>query len=104
MVNQYQVDTLIQLSVIFYNVAANLPADPSAVTLYVEDPTGIVTQIPGSNIVRTGTGTYYSNFMPTGPGLWKYKWQGSGTSVQATSPDTPFFVRSSDFLPELQPP
>ena len=102
-VNRYQQQTLIQLSVIFYNVALNLPADPSTVSLWVEDPTGVVTQISGSDIVRTGTGTYYSNFMPTGPGLWKYKWQGSGLSVQATSPDTEFFVVGSDFLTELLP-
>lgn len=102
-VNRYQEQTLIQLSVIFYNVALNLPADPSTASLFVEDPSGNVTQIASGNIVRTGVGTYYSNFFPTGPGLWKYKWQGSGTSVQATSPDTAFFVVASDFQTELLP-
>ena len=102
-VNKYQEQTLIQLSVIFYNVALNVPADPSTTSLFVEDPSGNVTQVAGSNIVRTGTGTYYSNFFPTSPGLWKYKWQGSGVSVEATSPDTAFFVVASDFHPVLLP-
>jgi hypothetical protein len=101
LVNNYETHTLIALSVIFYNVQMNIPADPTTVSLWVEDPTGVVTQVSSLNIVRTGVGTYYANFMPTSPGLWKYKWEGSGTSVQATSPDTAFFVRSSDFLAEL---
>lgn len=96
--NIYQVDTLVQLNVTFYNTQLNLPADPSIVSLFVEDPTGVVTQIPSNFIVRTGTGTYYSDFLPTGPGQWTYKWQGSGTSVLATSPDTSFFVRASELI------
>jgi len=99
-VNQYQTRTLIQLSVTFYNVAANVPADPQTVTLWVEDPFNVVTQV--TNIVRTGVGTYYANFLPTYPGVWKYKWQGIGsTGVIATSPDTSFFVQASDFATEL---
>jgi hypothetical protein len=97
--NVYQVDTLIQLSVTFYNTALNLPADPFAVSLFVQDPSGNVTQIASSSIVRTGVGAYYSNFMPTGPGPWTYKWRGNGpTSVQATSPDTSFFVKASELI------
>jgi hypothetical protein len=97
--NVYQVDTLVQLSVTFYNTALNLPADPSAVSLFVQDPNGVVTQIASNLIVRTGVGAYYSNFMPTGPGEWTYKWRGSGpTSVQATSPDVTFFVKASELI------
>lgn len=96
--NVYEVDTLIQLNVTFYNTQLNLPADPTTVALFVEDPSGNVTQIPSNLITRTGVGTYYSDFMPSGPGEWTYKWQGSGTSVLATSPDTSFFVRASALI------
>lgn len=93
----YQIDTLIQLNVTFYNTALNEPADPTTVALFVEDPDGTVSEIASNQIVRTGTGAYYSNFLPTGPGLWTYKWQGTG-NVVATSPDTQFFVAASELI------
>lgn len=96
--NVYQVDTIVQLNVTFYNVALNLPADPTAVALFTEAPDGTVSQVPANQIVRTGTGTYYCDFLPNGPGLWKYKWQGSGSTVVATSRDTPFFVQASQLI------
>ena len=43
--NVYQVNTLIQLGVTFYNTALNQPADPTNVALFVEDPNFNVTQI-----------------------------------------------------------
>ncbi len=92
--NVYQVDTLIQLNVVFYNTALNLPADPVAVALFVEDPAGAVTEQDPAQIVRTGTGAYYLNFLPPSPGRWTYKWQGVG-NVVATSRDTCFEVRAS---------
>ena len=95
--NIYQIDTLIQLNVVFYDVAQNLPADPTAVSLFVEDPDGNVTQIPANAISRTGTGAYNSMFLPTGPGEWAYKWQGTG-NVMATSRDKRFFVQVSELV------
>jgi hypothetical protein len=97
--NVYEIDTQIQLGVSFYNTVLNLPADPFTVSLFVEDPSGNVTQIAPNLITRTGTGLYSSLFMPTGPGQWVYKWRGSGpTSVQATTPDMPFFVKASELI------
>lgn len=95
--NAYQVDTTIQLNVAFFNTALNLPADPTAVALFVEDPDGNVSEVPGSQISRTGVGVYISEFMPTEPGEWTYKWQGTG-NVAATSRDTRFFVQASDLV------
>jgi hypothetical protein len=97
--NVYDVDTAIQVNVTFLNVALNQPADPSAVTLYVEDPSGTITTQgwPSGSIVRTGVGLFNFIFVPSGPGCWKYKWQGVG-AVIATSRDTQFFVRASDLI------
>ncbi len=98
-VDVFQVDTLVKLAVTFYNVDLDVPADPVTVSLFVQDPTGVVTQIAANMITRTGVGAYFSDFMPTGPGPWTYKWRGSGvTSVQATSPDTQFFVKASELI------
>lgn len=101
-VNQYQFKTLIQLAGNFYNVQANVLADPQTVSLFIEDPSYNITEIAGNLIVRSGVGQYYYNFLPTAPGFWKYKWQGTGqTGVIATSDDTMFLVKSSDFLNEI---
>jgi hypothetical protein len=96
-VNIYQAYTLIQLNVVFYNVALNQPADPTTVALFVEDPTGVVTPIDPLTIVRTGVGAYYANFLPPSPGEWAYKWQGTG-NVVATSKDRCFLVQASELV------
>lgn len=97
--NIYEVETIIQLNVTFYNTALNQPADPTNVAVFVEDQNGVVTQLPLGSIVRTGVGQYYANFLPTAgdAGRWKYKWQGTG-NVVATSPDRHFFVRASELV------
>lgn len=97
--NTYQIETLLRLNVTFYDVAANLPADPTTIALFVEDPDGVVTEIDPLLIVRTGTGAYYSNFLPSGPGEWTYKWQGTG-NVVATSRDKRFLVKASELIEE----
>jgi hypothetical protein len=98
--NEYQVATLVGVFVQFYQVppgAAPVPADPTTVQLFIEDQTGNVTQIPTSQIARTGVGAYTSNLLPTEAGLWKYKWQGTGTVI-VTSKDGAFFVKASDMV------
>jgi hypothetical protein len=95
--NTYQVETLIQLNVVFYNTALNEPADPITVALFVMDPDGNVTEIPSNLISRTGVGAYNSEFLPSEPGQWTYKWQGTG-NVIATSRDTCFFVKASELV------
>ena len=92
--NFYQIETLLQLNVTFYDVEQNLPADPITVALFIEDPNGVVTQVAANLIVRTGTGTYFSDFLPPIPGKWTYKWQGTGNII-ATSKDTHFYVKGS---------
>lgn len=95
--NVYQVDTLLQLSATFYNVALNQPADPTTVALFIEDPDGVTTEVASNLIVRNGVGEYYYRFLPPSPGKWTYKWQGTG-NVVATTPDTIFFVRASELI------
>lgn len=95
--NVYQIETVIQLNVIFYNTALNAPADPTAVSLFVEDPTGVVTQIASNVISRSGVGAYSADFLPYMPGCWVYKWQGTG-NVMASSRDTRFMVRGSELI------
>jgi hypothetical protein len=97
--NEYQVDTQIQLNGTFYNVGLNVLADPSTISLFIEDPSVNVTEYTlGVNpIVKTGVGTYFMLFVPPSPGEWTYQWQGTG-NVIATSRPTRFFVRASALI------
>ena len=94
--NIYEEDTEIQINVSFVTMPSGALADPSLVTLYLLDPLGNQTEYtynPGG-IVRASIGAYFLLFLPTSPGLWTYKWAGTG-NVVASSADTQFFVRAS---------
>ncbi len=96
--NKYQIDTQIQLNGTFYNVGLNVLADPSTAMLFIEDPSGVVSEYgPGPPVVRTAVGVYYMLFVPPSPGQWSYQWQGTG-AVIATSKVTRFFVQASDLI------
>jgi hypothetical protein len=93
---EYEIDTTIELQGVFRNELNSVYADPSTITLYILDPTGIeTTQLwPGGNIVRDSLGHFHFILTPAVAGDWKYKWQGFGTAA-ATSPDTTFTVIAS---------
>lgn len=69
------------------------PADPTTITLKVLDPAGTITEPP---VFRTGTGSYYADFvLPNEPGSWSYRWEGTG-DVQVAE-EGKFTVRASAF-------
>lgn len=99
LMDDYEIDTQIETTVTFLNVGLNVPADPTAVTLFILDPLGNETSVaynPGP-ITRSGIGVYGYVFVPSSPGVWTYKWQGVG-AVIATSRDRRFFVRASSLI------
>ncbi len=82
---------------------AGVPADPSAITLVITDPSGTITNYTYSagsgfnEIVRQGTGTY--SFALDGisvAGLYTYVWVGVGNGVQQVTPGTFRLVPLSD--------
>jgi hypothetical protein len=96
-VNVYQLDTTIQLNTTFYQSDGVTPVDPSAVNLYIRDPTGAVTEYTGGSITRVDVGVYTFALEPSMSGIWIYKWQGTG-AVEITSPDVYFEVEPSAAL------
>jgi hypothetical protein len=94
--SEYEIDTTISLQGVFTNALSNVYADPSSITLYILDPTGVKTtqNWPGGNIVRDSLGHFHFIMTTTIAGIWTYKWQGMG-AVAATSPDTQFTVTGS---------
>lgn len=80
----YYVGSLVQLSVLFTNVAG-VPSDPTTVTVVVTAPDG--TQVTYSSPTHTGTGTYTQNVPSTQVGSYNYEWFGTGAIV-AVQPGT----------------
>lgn len=100
--NAYEIDTLIQIDGSFVVFGGNQPIDPSAINLFVLDPTGTETEYtyPSGGITRVGTGNYACQITLTKEGVWVYKWQGTGAAV-VTSPDTRMMVNQTQFSPPL---
>lgn len=96
----YEIDTAIELQGVFLNALTGVYADPTAITLYVNDPTNTQTTYtwPSATIVRDSTGHFHQIITPAISGTWKYKWQGTG-AVVATSPDTSFTINASALIP-----
>lgn len=94
----YEIDTAIELQGVFLNALTGVYTDPTAITLFVLDPSGVTTPytFPGT-IVRDSIGHFHQIITPSKSGLWTYKWQGTGAAV-ATSPDTTFTINSSALI------
>ena len=95
--SEYQIDTTIVIQGVFTNALSGVYADPSSITLYILDPTGVeTTQTWPGAIIRDSLGHFHFIMTTTIAGVWTYKWQGAG-AVVATSPDTQFTVEGSSF-------
>ena len=94
----YQIDTGIQFQAAFTLPGGVVPADPTDVSLFVQDPTGTVTTYTTAStptpVVKVSTGVYTFDLTPAASGAWVYKWQGAGV-LNVTSPDTYFTVQPS---------
>lgn len=95
--NTYQIDTVIQINANFYDVGLNQLLDPTVIGLFLLDPLGNEVVVDPKTIVRTGTGQYYYNFIPSSPGCWAYTWRATG-AVVATSREERFFVQGSEII------
>ena len=91
----YEIDTTIQINGEFRSSLTGVYIDPTTITLFVLDPSGLTTTYtyPGT-IVRDALGHFHQQITPSKSGTWTYKWQALGAAV-ATSPDTTFTVNSS---------
>lgn len=87
MPNEYEVGALVRVTGTFTD--SNGAADPTAITLYVKDPSGSITELTydsdvSSDIASSGTGVFYSDIDIDESGKWFYKFKGTG-AVQAAS-------------------
>lgn len=81
----------------FSDVEQGVFVDPgTAVILLLLTPSGILQTL--TNVAFDEAGRFHYDFTPTESGVWTYKWQGTGSLLSATSPDTTFTVESSELI------
>lgn len=88
--NNYQLDSEVELSGTFTSVEDGSLLDPTEITLFVKSPNGIVNSYT-TGIQRVSMGIYTYDIVVDQAGPWIYKWQGKG-NVEVTTSDTYFQV------------
>lgn len=97
MANVYSRDSLVRISSEF--TVSGTDTDPTTVTCYYKDPTGVVTTLVyGSNnaLVRDVTGKYHVDISATIAGNWWYRFEATGTVTAANEAE--FVVSLSQIL------
>lgn len=83
--NKYPVKSVVRLSVLFSTIANDTPIDPTTVTLRILHPDGTETDILTADLTHSSTGSYYYDFITLNEGRYRYRWQGDGAIVAATT-------------------
>lgn len=78
----YNVGDIARLLVTFTDIN-KAPADPSTVSVVVQSPDSTIQTYNTPQIVRTGVGTYYFDLPTVQPGIYSYRWIGTGAIVVA---------------------
>jgi hypothetical protein len=97
--NFYEIGNAITLSVTFNDAITLLPADPTVTRLRIMDPTEFETNVLQVSLLHPSTGVFQYILTPIVPGIWKYRFSGTGSVIAAderrfevipSSFDTPF--------------
>lgn len=92
----YDQGDVVRIEVQFNDVDAN-PADPTTISLMVQDADGTQNTYTyaGGTVSKVGTGHYYRDHDLTGGdgGWWYYRWVGAGALI--ASEEGRFFVRKA---------
>lgn len=97
--HSYQAGNQVVLSVTFTNATTGALATPTTITCETLDPSETVTQYTNSStpaITNPSQGVYQLILTPTLPGVWRYRWEGTGAVV--ASSEAAFEVRPSAFV------
>lgn len=81
----YELGQLLTLSVEFRN-AAGILVDPSTVKFRLQKPDGAIVELVyliDAALQKTSTGKYFTDFTPSMPGAYTYRFIGTGSAVAA---------------------
>ena len=93
--NSYPFGEMVTVSVVFVSKVTGEPEDPDTVSLQFKSPCHVISVIPSGDITRDSTGNYHYGFLPTAPGYWSYRFEGTG-AVEAAE-ETMFEVLAFEF-------
>jgi hypothetical protein len=82
--NTYPLGNAITLSATFTVASTGSLGDPSIVKLRIKDPLNVETDYTGGVLSHPSTGVFQYVLTPAIPGVWKYRWEGTGTLVAAS--------------------
>lgn len=83
--NTYDVGDEVRISVVITN-EDDEEANPTVTTFKFTDPSGNTTTYTygtDDELARDSTGNFHVDITPDEPGVWYYKWQGTGAVVAA---------------------
>lgn len=97
MASTYDIGDVVRCVSVFRNIAGTA-VDPSTVKAWVQSPVGVETLYTygtDAGLVKDSTGNYHLDIEPSIPGVWVYRFEGTGSNKGAD--ETTFIVRKSAF-------
>jgi hypothetical protein len=85
----YDIGDLVRLRLTFTDIAS-VATDPTAVTIIVTSPSGIVTTYLDAVNDPAAVGAFYKDILPNEAGVWRYR--GTGTGAVVAAGDSVFYV------------
>jgi hypothetical protein len=87
MANSYPTGSNVRFSAEFKDPTTGAYVDPTTVTFKIKSPeTGVITTYslpPGPQVVKDSVGHYHADYTIDFPGIWYYRWEGSGAYIGA---------------------
>jgi len=93
--NSYLPGNAVTLQGVFTNALTGALADPTVVTCRTRDPARTAVVYAGVAVTRVSLGVYSVTINPVLPGIWYYRFEGTGAVIAAT--EYKFEVKPSVF-------
>lgn len=97
MTNKYDIGDQVRIEVVFTD-EDGAGADPSVIVCKYRRPNGNTTTLEygdGEGVTRDSEGSYYVDVVTDMPGVWAYRWEGTGVLTAAAEGE--FMVLRSAF-------
>ncbi len=82
----YETGALIRAAGAFTDVDGVTAIDPTTITIRFIDPAGTATAWlfgTDSEVIRDSVGNYHADIPVSLPGVWRYRWEGTGAAIAA---------------------
>ena len=77
----YEVGEVVRVTLVI--TVSGVATDPTDLNLYIKDPSGNISSVTKSSLSKDDTGTYYYDIPSDESGVWRCRWEGTGTAAGA---------------------